>query len=94
MINKLTEKQVVDTFAKYQPHITLDLPLDMDNCLWVYFTLDELEQQVQRFITPGEKFDKIKYDAYAWLNNIVRQRRDAWLEFGNVSDVHYVEVTK
>jgi hypothetical protein len=94
MINKLTEKQIVDAFAKHQPHVELNLPLDPEKCIWFYFTMDELETQLQNLGVPGEPFDKAKYDAYVWQEKIILQRRAAWLEFGYLSDVHYVEVTK
>ena len=92
MINKLTEQQVVDTFAKYCPRIELNLPLDSDHCLWLYYTLEELEQQVQRFPEPGTAHDKPKYDAWLWMDKVVRERKIAWLEHGNVSDVEYTEI--
>ena len=94
MINKLTQEQIVDAFAKYQPHVELELPLDPVVCVWFYFTMDELETQLQNMLKPGDVPNKAKYDAWIWMDKVVRQRRDAWFEHGNVSNVSYVEVKK
>jgi hypothetical protein len=94
MINKLTEKQIVDAFAQYLPGVELALPLDPDQCLWFYYTLPELEEQLQRLAQLGKKFDKSTSDAFAWMDRVIYQRKTAWLEFGNLSNVSYVEVKK
>lgn len=94
MIKKLTQEQIVDTFAKHQSHVELELPLDPEKCVWFYFTIDELETQLQNMMVPGAPFDKAKYDAWIWMDKIVRQRRDAWIEFGNTSAVEYIEPPK
>lgn len=94
MIKKLTQEQIVDSFAKYQPDMALDLPLDPVKCLWFYFTIDELAEQLQHAGSPGDPFDQAKFDAWMWMDKVVRQRRDAWLEHGNISDVIYTEILK
>jgi hypothetical protein len=93
MINKLTQEQIVDAFAKYQPHVELELPLDPVVCLWFYYTMDELETQLQNMLKPGDVPDKAKYDSFMWLDKVVRQRRDAWIDYNTTSDIKYTDPT-
>jgi hypothetical protein len=66
----LTQQQVVDTFARLRPAHELALPLDPVQCLWLYFTQEELEQQLANLTS-------LDMAAFKTLDALVRDRRDS-----------------
>jgi len=66
----LTQQQVVDTFARLRPAHEFGLPLDPVQCLWLYFTQEELEQQIANLTSQD-------LAAFKTLDALVRDRRDS-----------------
>jgi hypothetical protein len=66
----LTEQQVVDTFERLRPAYHLAVPLDPVLCLWLYFTQEELEQQIANLNNQ----DLAGFKA---MDAMIRDRRDS-----------------
>jgi hypothetical protein len=66
----LTQQQVVDTFARLRPSRVLALPLDPVQCLWLYFTQEELEQQIANLNNQD-------LAGFKTMDAMIRNRRDS-----------------
>lgn len=66
----LTQQQVVDTFARLRPNHKLALPLDPVQCLWLYFTQEELEQQIANLNNQD-------LAGFKTMDAMIRNRRDS-----------------
>jgi hypothetical protein len=66
----ITEQQVVDIFASLMPGSEMQLPMDPVMCLWLYYTQEELEEQVANLI--DHEIDKFRN-----MDEMIRSRRFA-----------------